>query len=443
LATDGCVFVPSRRDGSGAAQVVGRAAGGPDFFVPNPAPAGFGTKKSGPPAAHPTTCAAPLPSRRPGTKTQPSVAGVKGEEWDITVHTLMKQIQTKGQQEREGYEEAVVKWLEQGRELQQNDERWMLSRPLMRKLARLEEAEIRKKSDMFKERCKWGRWYMPWASYYWKLGKKAHRPDLGIIALRNKEGRVCTHDEKDVVIEKYMRKMWAERDHRIELLDPKLQWQKSGLEETERILNKPITQEEVVGAIAKLKNNKAPGCDLIPNEIWKGWSETNINSLTREFEKARLNNEFPQTWKEPDIRWLFKKGDPLEIANYRPIALGNTLYKLYMRILTNRLEELVESTGIVSDEQQGFRTDRSCAAAIIMLKTIIARRMSQKRPLYMACLDISKAYDTVDHQRLWQVCELMGISGRWLDNVKELYSDTYIRAIGTEGMLERKKIQFN
>jgi len=39
-----------------------------------------------------------------------------------------------------------------------------------------------------------------------------------------------------------------------------------------------------------------------------------------------------------------------------------------MRILTGRLEELVEQNGIISDEQQGFRTDRSCAAAIIMLK---------------------------------------------------------------------------
>jgi len=367
----------------------------------------------------------------------------KGKEWDNIVQILVGQIQAKDRQEREGFEETVGRWwLEQGKEMQQEEERWMLScyrRALMRKLSRLEDAEIKKKREMFKEKCKWGRWYMPWASYYWKLGKKAHRPDLGIIALRNEEGRVCTHDEKDAVIENYMRKMWAERDSGIEPLDQGLQWQKVRLEESERILNKPIAKEEVAWAIAKLKNNKAPGCDMIPNEVWKGWSEANISSLTREFEKCRLNNVFPKTWKETDIRWLFKKGDPLEIANYRPIALGNTLYKLYMRVLANRLDELVETTGIVSDEQQGFRTDRSCAAAIIMMKTIIARRMSQKSPFYMACLDISKAYDTVDYQRLWQICESMGITGRWLDNVKELYSDTFIRAIGTEGMLERIK----
>jgi len=74
-----------------------------------------------------------------------------------------------------------------------------------------------------------------------------------------------------------------------------------------------------------------------------------------------------------------------------------------------------------------------------MMKTIIARRMKEKRPFYMACLDISKAYDTVDHQRLWQICESLGITGTWLDNVRELYTNTHIRAIGTEGKMEGVK----
>jgi len=322
------------------------------------------------------------------------------------------------------------------------DELWVLScyrRSLMRKLSKIEDSENKKKREFFKEKCKWGRWYMPWASYYWKLGKKHRRPDIGIIAFEDAGGRICTHDQKDEIIVNYMKKMWAERDKSIEDLDVNLEWVRADNEKAGKILNKEITKEEVTWAISKLKNNKAPGCDSIPNEIWKGWSEANIEGLTFEFEKCRKTNSFPGTWKQTDIRWLFKKGNPLQISNYRPIAFGNTLYKLYMRILTNRLEELVEGTGIISDEQQGFRTDRSCAAAIIMLKTMIARRMKDERPFYMACLDIGKVYDTVDHQRLWQICQLMGITGTWLDNVKELYTDTYIRAIGSEGMLEGVK----
>jgi len=50
----------------------------------------------------------------------------------------------------------------------------------------------------------------------------------------------------------------------------KLQWVRADKGKSESILNKEITEEEVAWAIAKLKNNKAPGCDAIPNEIWKG-----------------------------------------------------------------------------------------------------------------------------------------------------------------------------
>jgi len=60
---------------------------------------------------------------------------------------------------------------------------------------------------------------MPWASYYWKLGKKCRRPDIGIIALEDSDGKICTHDQKDEIIVAYMKKIWAERNENIEELD--------------------------------------------------------------------------------------------------------------------------------------------------------------------------------------------------------------------------------
>ena len=69
-----------------------------------------------------------------------------------------------------------------------------------------------------------------------------------------------------------------------------------------------------------------------------------------------------------------------------------------MRIMTERVEKLVEIEGIVSDEQQGFRKDRSCYAAIMALKMKKARSLREKKSLHVAYLDISKAYDTVNHE---------------------------------------------
>jgi len=60
----------------GAVAVVGWMAGGLDFFVANPAGTGLATKKSRPPAIHPTTATAPISSSPQGTEMQPSIAKV-------------------------------------------------------------------------------------------------------------------------------------------------------------------------------------------------------------------------------------------------------------------------------------------------------------------------------------------------------------------------------
>jgi len=299
----------------------------------------------------------------------------------------------------------------------------------------MEKEENQKRKERFMERVKWGQWYMPWATFAWKLGKKLRRPEIGIVALKDEDNHIVSHKMKDEMIMKYMKKAWGERSKGIRDIPTDLSWKAPPQELADTILNKRISVEELKVAIGRLKYNKAPGSDKIPNEIWKWWPEADLEGLVEEFEACRLSNNFPENWKDSDIKWLYKKGDPMLMENYRPIALGNTAYKLFMRIMTNRLEEFVETTGVVSEEQQGFRTDRSCAAAIIMLKTMIARRHKAKTPFYMACLDISKAYDSVDHQSLWEICERMGIRGTWLDNVRELYTDGRIRAVGTEGML--------
>jgi len=123
----------------------------------------------------------------------------------------------------------------------------------MRKLGRIEDEELKKKRELFKEKYKWGRWYIPWASYYWKMGRKARRPELGIMALKNEEDQRCTHDQKDEVIVKHMKKMSAKRNEDIEEIDPNLRWNKVEKETSDGTLNQEITSMEVQLAMGKLK----------------------------------------------------------------------------------------------------------------------------------------------------------------------------------------------
>ena len=117
------------------------------------------------------------------------------------------------------------------------------------------------------------------------------------------------------------------------------------------------TLEEVQGAIKQLKNNKSPGCDGIPAELIKYGGI----ALAREIYRLILiiwdEERMPSMWELADMTTIHKKGSKLECANYRGISLLCTLYKVYTRILLNRLQPLAEN--ILGEQQAGFRRGRA------------------------------------------------------------------------------------
>ena len=242
-------------------------------------------------------------------------------------------------------------------------------------------------------------------------------------------------EEIEIIMRKYIRKMWGTRKE----APKKERWIKSKtteikMKEIEAIINGKIKIEELNRAINKLKRNKTPGVDLIANEIFMIMPEKLREKLVEDLEECRINSTFPKDWKETEIKWIFKeKGSPTMIKNYRPIALLNTAYKIYTRIMTERLEIVAEKFGMLSDAQQGFRADRSCMAAGLMMKIIMNRRLRKETPLHVAFIDISKAYDTVNHETLWKIMEESGIKGKLIENIKELYKENQIKAITPYG----------
>ena len=88
-----------------------------------------------------------------------------------------------------------------------------------------------------------------------------------------------------------------------------------------------------------MKNNKSPGLDGLTVEFyqtfWFKIEKLVINSLNEGF----LKNELSVTQKQGVLSLLYKKGDPENIENWRPITLLNTDYKILTRILAKRLQK--------------------------------------------------------------------------------------------------------
>ena len=286
-----------------------------------------------------------------------------------------------------------------------------------------------------------GAYVMPWAKETYKLGKPIRKADPGLLALRTPENHIVTGIEKDQVQLNYVKKMWGTTMN-LKTLN-KFTFSKQITTSSKENMDKDISKEEILKHTKMLKQGKSPGTDGIPAEVWKYWPEELYQILADNFTlilNGKLN--VPKSWKESEIKWIFKhNGSPLEISNYRPIALGNSLGKLFMRIMTDRLERVIEEDGIVASEQMGFRTDRSCQGATLILQVMIDRANRNNSPFWWAGLDISKAYDTVNHEALWRILEKKGIGGLWLNTLKSIYDENKIRSITTDGCSSWVKVK--
>ncbi|XP_072041185.1 uncharacterized protein [Amphiura filiformis] len=106
-----------------------------------------------------------------------------------------------------------------------------------------------------------------------------------------------------------------------------------------------VTVREVETAVKQMKDNKAPGTDDISSDVYKIGGAEIITQLTRLNNQILTEKKIPAAWKEAKIILLHKKGDKEDIKNYRPISLLSHAYKIFTRLIQNRIK-------IILDENQ-------------------------------------------------------------------------------------------
>ena len=201
-------------------------------------------------------------------------------------------------------------------------------------------------------------------------------------------------------------------------------------------LSKQITEEEVHYAIRKTNNDKALGLDGIPIELWKSLddqfkSDKSDSSkkcdivwcLTRVFQDIETNGiDHTTKFNEGCISPIYKKKDPDNIANYRPITLLNTDYKIYMKVISMRLADAAPD--IIHPDQAGFLKNRSIFDQVKTTKMVMDYMNSTSKKGAIIALDQEKAYDKILHPYLWQVLEKLEFPERFIRIVQSLYEST-------------------
>ena len=108
--------------------------------------------------------------------------------------------------------------------------------------------------------------------------------------------------------------------------------------------------------------------------------------------------DIPLQWKYTIVVLVHKGGDKSELKNYRPIAIINVIWKLCMIIVRYRVNIWVEESGMLGDVHGGFRKGRRTEDNIFIMERLIEMTRMGKVSLFVAFIDIEKAYDKVDRK---------------------------------------------
>ena len=128
----------------------------------------------------------------------------------------------------------------------------------------------------------------------------------------------------------------------------------------------------------------------------------------------------PQQWNDAIIMILHKKKDRTECGNYRGISLVAHAGKILLKIIARRLSEYCERVGILSEEQSGFRPNRSTTDMMFAIRRL--HNLAQKRiPLYVCFINLTKEYDSVDRTLLWTVLARFGVPQNMISVIRQLH----------------------
>lgn len=182
------------------------------------------------------------------------------------------------------------------------------------------------------------------------------------------------------------------------------------------------TVEELSKAIDSMPSGKAPGEDNIPAEVIKCGKPVLLKPLHDLLCLCWKEGKVPQSMRNSKIITLYKnKGDRTDCNSYRGISLLSIVGKVFAKVVLSRLQVLADR--VYPESQCGFRPERSTTDMIFSVRQIQEKCREQRRPLYIAFVDLTKAFDLVNRKGLFQLLKKIGCPPQLLSIVISFHED--------------------
>jgi len=171
--------------------------------------------------------------------------------------------------------------------------------------------------------------------------------------------------------------------------------------------------QEVYDILSSFKNKHSHHQKDIPMFLWKNIAHCVSMPIASLANQMILTSTFPQLLKSAQITPIFKKGNKELAQNYRPVTTLHNLSKVFEKIILNRIMSFCDKNSTLPNCQFGFRPNHSTKDAITSLFLHVENNLLTKKSSCCVFLDLSSAFDTVNHKKLIKILSDIGFRGKF------------------------------
>jgi len=160
--------------------------------------------------------------------------------------------------------------------------------------------------------------------------------------------------------------------------------------------------------------------EVIPDEVSQIQKDDAVKVLHSICQQIWKTQQWPQDWKRSVFISIPKKGNAKECSNYHTIALISHNSKVMLKILQARFQQYMNHE--LPDVQAGFRKGRGTRDQTANIHWIIENAREFQKNIYFCFIDYAKAFDYVDHNKLWKILKKRGIPDHLTCLLRNLYA---------------------